>query len=207
MSNGIQDKYRVVVDALSDRMMADEFKRNRDREFLRSKDGLTQRLAISLREPEGERVAYVEVFPGFNYSEVEALAYKLQNKKPRPSFLTCSMNIGLLTPKNSLLEWPLESRTDTKVLSKTVIDTVNRYAFPFWEDFSTLDKLLARYEAGDRRVCTGDWSWRQAAAYAVAGRPEKAAEVLKAKLEKASPAGRSAIDAALEQLAQQTARR
>jgi hypothetical protein len=174
--------------------------RGRD-EFVRYHGTIMQRLAVSLREVETDLAGYVEVFPGFNIPELEALAASLQGKKPRPGFITCSMNIGLLTSKGALLEWPLRAGDDIAPLARLMANVVRESAVPFWNEFLSLDKLLAAFESGDFRVCRGgEWQWRQVAACCLLGRKSQARDLLQRRLLTAAPALKPVIESALRKI-------
>jgi hypothetical protein len=202
MSQGIRDQYHDLINRLSADLLGSGFKLRGQEEFIRLQGDVLQRLALSLREPPGEAVGYVEVFPGFNYPEVETLAATLQGKKVRPGFITCSLNIGLLTPKKANSEWSLPAGNNVEPTARSVAQTVNEVAIPFWKEFSSLENLLARFEAGDFRICRGaEWVWRQAAAYCLIGQPERAVQLLKEKLA-ATPGLKSIIENSLRKISE-----
>jgi hypothetical protein len=203
MSQTMRGEYSDLINRVSPDLLRFGFKQRGQEEFIRAGDGnVMQRLALSLREPMGGSVGYVEVFPGFNYPEVELLAATLQGKKVRSGFITCSLNIGLLTPKKAHLEWPLQAGNNIESAARLVTHTVAEVAVPFWDEFSSLENLLARFEADDFRLCRGaDWFWRQAAAYCLIGQAERAAQVLKAKLA-AKPGLKSRVENALQKISE-----
>jgi hypothetical protein len=205
MSELVQELYRRIGGALATDLAGLGFKPRGQEEWVHSRKGLQQRLATSLREPPGEDAGYLEVFPGFNFPEVEDLAASLQGKKPRPGFITCSLNIGLLTPKGVNLEWPLRPDGDDELIVQLVAQTVAETAPPFWDEFSSVADLLAHFDANDFRVCRGaEWPWRQIAACCLVGQTTRAVELLNARLAAAPPSGKGMIESAVKKMSQYT---
>lgn len=208
MSDETRDQYRIAADAVAAEVQSVGFKMARGRDELsRSRGAVTQRLAFSLRQPHGAGVGYVEVFPGFNFVQLEALAADLQGKKPRPGFLTCSLNVGLLMPAGSAVEWRLGPGADPAAVTGQIAEAIRTFAVPFWDEFCSLPELLVRYDAGDRRVCRGaEWPWRRVAACVLLGDTPRAASLLEGMLATAHPATRPAVERALHRLAAAAAR-
>ena len=201
MGEQIRNLYRSVSDTLDVDLSRLGFKRRGQEEWFRTRDGVLHRLAISLRQPAGEDTGYLEAFPGFNFPEVEDLAASLQSKKPRPGFLTCSLNIGLLTPKEVILDWPLRPNSNEVQTAQVISQTVSEMAPPFWDEFSSVADLLAHFEAKDFRLCRGaEWFWRQIAACCLVGQIERAVELLNQKLADSPPAARAGISSALDRV-------
>lgn len=178
MDADIRDYYNSILDALAADWSGKGFRTHPRDKFTRTVDGVLQRLAMSLRELPNENAGYVEVYVGFNFAELETLAADLQGEMPRRGFLTCSLNLGLLTAKGELLEWPLRRKEDVSRILRQVQPILADVAVPFWNEFLSLENLLAHYEAGDPRVCGGEWFWEQMAAYCLLGKPERAVRLL-----------------------------
>jgi hypothetical protein len=208
MTEDIRHKYAAVIDRLSVDLSPLGFVLHARQEFTRRRNGVTQRLATSLRHVPGEPTGYIEVFPGFNFPKVESLAASLQGKKPRAGFITCSLNIGLLTPKNATMEWPAHLNEDVEATALSVTQTVMQYAVPFWDEFSSLEELIRHFEEGDPRICRGaEWPWKLVAAYCLAGRPERASELLATRLAQVPAEQRPAVEGALQKISQNAAGR
>lgn len=142
---------------------------------------------------------FVEAFPGFNVPRLETLAADLQGKKPRPGFLTCSLNVGLLTPKGGNVEWRLGDGDDPAAVARLATEAVREFAVPFWGEFTSVERLLARYDAGDRRVCRGaEWPWRRVAACVLLGDAARAASLLDDMRATAAPPMQPTIERALD---------
>lgn len=204
MATGTRSKYESIVDAIAARLSIERFKRKGPEEFLRQQKPVSHRLRTSLREPTGERVSYVEVFPGFDFRDVEELAATLAGTKPRSGFITCSLNIGLLTPKSAVIEWPLNAKSDAETIAATVLETIDRYAVPFWNEFRSIEYLAKQYEANDFRICVGEYYWRQAAAYCLLADSSRATKLLQGQLTTAKPRAKAAIESALPKIAEFT---
>jgi hypothetical protein len=199
----IRRHYQVVLSALSKQLLPMGFKARGGEAFTRVQGAVTQRLASTLREPEGEAVGFVEVYPGFNFPEVEEVSAHLRGTKPRRGFITCSLNIGLLTPKAQFLEWRLRSKESPENTAHKAVDAIADFAIPFWKEFLTIEELVKAFEGEDPRLCSGDeWPWQQAAAYSVMGKPRKAIHVLNKLLEVEPPSQRATIEAAIRGLTQ-----
>jgi hypothetical protein len=171
--------YEKLIRDLAGEMNSLGFASSGPEEFVRVLAKVHQRLRVSLRFDPHAGIGYVEVFPGFNFHEVESLAARLQGKKVRSGFITCSLNIGLLGPQGASTEWPLSSQSSLPELLKEVSGAIHTLGAPFWEEFSTMEMLLARFEAADTRVRRGDWLWRYAATNCLLGNKEKALDFLK----------------------------
>lgn len=160
-------------------MSALGFNHLRKHEFVRKQDQVAQHLALLLRVPHGEDIAFVEAFAGFIFEEVEVLAARLHGKEHRREFKTCSRNIGLLAPARKFIEWPLRGNRDVDGLAHTTCKMVTECAVPFWENYSTLEKLAGHYDEGDPSVCCGEeWPWRYAAVCILLGLNDRAAGVI-----------------------------
>lgn len=203
MSENMIQMYRDLISTLCVDLATLDFVPRGDEEFIRKTAGPLQRLSLSLRKAPHEQIGYVEAFPGFNYPEIESLAASLQGKKPRVGFLTCSLNIGLLTPQGTSLEWPLSPDDDTDILARVVFQLVSDFGIPFWENFSTIEKLLNQLEIGDFRVCRGaEWPWRMAAAYCLLGQRSRAVEFLRERLTQIPVLAKPVVDVALQKISE-----
>lgn len=203
MNEDVSGLYATVISYIAKGMNQLGFKARGGQEFVHKKGGLLKRLALSMHRPAVEQNRYAEAFVGFNFSEVEALAAELQAKKPRPGFMTCSLNIGLLTPSGTGLRWPLLPNSNAEEFANVVSRTIADSAVPFWDEFSSVDKLLAHLESGDFRVCRGiEWPWRRTAAYCLLGKPARAIEFLQAQAEEVSGPSRIIIETAIRKIAQ-----
>lgn len=202
MSDGVRDQFQVVVDTVAAEMRAIGFKAARGRsEMSRSAGPVTQRLTMLWREAPGAGAGYVEACPGFNFPNLESLAADLQGKKPRAGFITCSLNLGLLTPKGSAVEWRLGAGDNPAAVARFAIDAVRAFAVPFWDEFTSIDDLLTRYDAGDRRVCRGaEWPWRRVAACVLLGHTARATSLLDGMIATAPPSLRPTVEHALQRL-------
>lgn len=199
----VREQFGIVTRVLETKLSDLGFRRRGQDEWVRVHGKLLQRVTISLREPPGEDTGYVEVFAGFNFPDVETLAAGLQGKKPRTGFMTCSLNIGLLTPNGVNLEWPLGPDTSVDEIARLVADTASQFIPPFLEEFSSVADLLSRFEANDFRVCRGsEWPWRQIAAACLDGQTTRATELLKAKLAAAPSSTKAVIESALSKVNQ-----
>lgn len=143
MSQALYDRYEAIISVVKAELASFGFTSGKGQEFLRSRGKVSQRFAISLRERAGEEMGFVETFPGFIFPEVEKFASSLRNKKPRPGFLTCSLNIGLAQPNGSFLEWPLSSRETPRLFRWQFRRLSVRKPFPFGTNFSQ-SKVFAR---------------------------------------------------------------
>jgi hypothetical protein len=198
---GIRQQYRAVLDALLQHLASTGFSLRGRETFFRTRKGVQQNLTVSLREPPGEDVGFVEVYPGFNFPEVEALAASLQGKKPRAGFITCSLNIGLLSPKATQAEWPLHTNEDFRPTAHVAIQSVVDFAAPFWDEFSSLQELSHGFDSMDPRLCRGSvWPWRQIAATSLSGHSDRAIELLKSRRGSGPDFKDIVVDAALKHL-------
>lgn len=202
MSDRLRDQYRAAAAALAAELKASGFKvaRSGD-EMSRSRGAVVQRLALSFREPPGSGVGYIEVFPGVNFATLEAVAADLQSKKPRAGFITCSLDIGLLMPAGAAVQWELRADSDPAAATRSIIEAVQTFAVPFWNEFASLPDLLALYDAGDPRVCRGaEWPWRRVAACMLLGDTTRAVSLLNDMLTSVRPPMRPTVEHALERL-------
>ncbi|MFL5328500.1 MAG: hypothetical protein ACJ8C4_06260 [Gemmataceae bacterium] len=163
-------KFDAVVTSVYGHVAKFGFVERKGSVFTRVVDGLTQRLSISLREILQERNAFVEAFVGFNFPEIERRAAELQNKRVRPDFITCSLNIGLLTERHTAVEWTITDETQVDEVAHMIHSTVDEYGLPFWDNYSSIERLIESYSANDNLLCRGsEWPWRCVAACEKAG--------------------------------------
>lgn len=194
----------AITQSISGQMTDLGFKARGQTEFLRGRKPLTQRLALSVREVPSENAAFVEAFVGFNFADVEEFAASLQGKRPRPGFMTCSLNIGSLTPDARIVEWPLPAENDAEPLAAVIRKMVSDFTVPFWEEFSTLEKLAAHYADGDTLLCRGgEWPWRCAAVHSLIGQPGWAIDFLQDRIKQVPSMSSDLVDAAISRLSQQ----
>lgn len=168
-----------------------------DKGFVLSKKGIykrktrecNQELNVLLRRIHGQEAGYVQVCPGFEYEELEKLAAELRGEEPRKGWPTASANIGNLMPQRNFIEWPLTETTNIFALGELVGSYIKNYAFPFWEEFSTLEGLIQGYEKEDPRLTLAgnSYKWRMVAAYCLLKDYGAAIDTLK-KWEKGNPA-------------------
>ncbi len=204
MNVTIDTSFTALVRSVSTEMTNHGFKPRGQAEFIRTLNRLVQRFALSVRQSPVEKTAFVEAFVGFNFPDVEELAASLQGKKPRPGFMTCSLNIGLLTPESKITDWPLPSDEDVGTLATIVLKMVSEFAVLFWDEFSTLEKLATHYGDGDVLLCRGaEWPWRCAATYALLGEPTRAVSFLRERLKQAAGMSAEVVGSAIEKLSQQ----
>lgn len=201
MSEQVYAIYQRICCALASELAAMGFKPRGQEEWVHSRKGLQKRITTSLREPPGEDAGYLEVFCGFNFPEVEDLAASLQGKKPRSGFITCSLNIGLLTPQGVNLEWSLRPDGDVESIIQVVVQTVAETAPSFWDEFTSVTDLLTHFDTGDFRVCRGaEWPWRRIASYCLIGQTTRAIELLDEMLVGAHPDAKGKIESAIRKI-------
>lgn len=200
-SGAIHDQYLALFAKLSGELTSLGFVSGKREEFLRFRGEVVQRCAVSLREPRDSNEGYVEVFPGFNFAEVEALAARIQGKKPRSEFITCSLNIGLLASSGAAVEWPLSAESTANLIFPSIERAVKEAAVPFWEAFLSLENLLASFEAGDFRLCRGaEWKWRHVAVLCLLNQTDRAVELLRERVSASTTQLRPTLEAALERM-------
>jgi hypothetical protein len=190
----------MLTPVLDARLALLGFRPKRRYEWTSTSDQPAQRIALSVRKVRGTDTCYVEAFVGVHYPELEALCARLQGKALRKGFFTCSLNVGLLTPKKSMIEWPFTTETDPSLLATTIADVLEEVAPPFFRDFASLTDVLRRFRHHDRRICVGmDWTWKQAAVEALLGHRDEAINTLQA-IARAVPTMQASVDSAIAEV-------
>lgn len=179
MNSDILKLFAIVGSQLDRYLASVGFKQSAKQEWARKYMDAHQRLRISIAALPRDDGAYIEVFPGVDFSAVENLAASLQDKKPRKGLMTCSINIGLLSTSQTRAEWRVASDTNANSTASDIVEAVRRLALPFWNDFTTLASLLNSYDENDFRFCRGaEWPWRHVAAACLCGSSNRAVELL-----------------------------
>ncbi|VBB09909.1 Hypothetical protein LUCI_5207 [Lucifera butyrica] len=179
---------KLVSEGLSAILEPHGFVLRKKRGFKRKIEKCEQELNVQLRQIRGQDAGYVQVCPGFRYEALEVLVADLSGEKLRKGWPSAAANIGNLKPQREFLEWPLTNTTDIFALSNLICSCIREYAFPFWDEFSTINGLVKGYESEDSRLTLAgnSYRWRMSAAYCLQGNHGAAVNVLE-RWEKGRP--------------------
>lgn len=200
MTENIDSKFHALSQIIDERLGKLNFHKKRNLEWRSSTEIPIQRVTLSLRKERGGQTGYVEAFAAFNFPDLELLCAHLKGTKVRKDFFTCSLNLGLLTEKKSMIEWPLSIDTDVFHLADAVAGILCKTVPPFFREFASLEDLLNHYRVKDRRICSGmECEWKQAAAETLLGLFEEAERTV-SKIARDQPAMQQTVATAITEI-------
>lgn len=172
---------KLVIEGLSPVMLNEGFKLKNNRIFFRKVNDCKQELVVSFRYIKGTESGYVTVTPNFSYENIEKIVSYLKGEQFKKGWPTAAANIGNLRPQREFIEWPLTLTTDVNELSKLINEYIKDYAFPFWNDYSSIENLINGYENQDPRLTLNGsgYRWRMVAANYILKRIDLAKDILK----------------------------
>ncbi|MCB2362492.1 hypothetical protein [Clostridium estertheticum] len=193
---------KFIVEGLGIILQQEGFDIKRKSMFIRKVGKCKQELNVLFREINGQEAGYIQVFVAFRFDELERLTAELKGGKLRKDWPTVSINIGNLKKEREFIEWPLNEKTDVNSLSTQILGYINEYAYPFWQQFSSIQGIIKGYKDQDSSLILNgnSYRWKMAAAYWVDGEIENARQVLE-KWEQGKPS-EEILNQALKRLTQ-----
>lgn len=161
-----------------------------------------QELNLLFRKINGQEAGYIQIFLAFRFDELEKLVAELKGEKLKKDWPTVSVNIGNLKKEREFIEWFLNETTDTKFLSTQILNYINEYGYPFWQQFSSIQGVIDGYENQNLSLMLNgnSYRWKIAAAYWLNGEIESAKQILE-KWEQGKPS-EEILNQALKKLTQ-----
>ena len=152
----------------------------RKNEFTRTYGDFKQCIYIIFNKIRGQEAGKIQVNVAFRHDKLEKLTSELNGEEFRKDWPSASICIGYLTEESEYIQWLLNESSDVKELSNIILEYIDKYAFPFWEKYSTLQALIDGYINQDiGLIITGNgYVWRMAAAYWLKGEIENARQTL-----------------------------
>lgn len=198
--NDILNKF--IIEELRDILQKEGFKLKGKNRFIRKVGKCNQELNLLFRKINGQEAGYIQIFLAFRFDELEKLAAGLKGEKLKKDWPTFSINIGNLKKEREFIEWFLNETTDTKFLSTQILNYINEYGYPFWQQFSSIQGVIEGYENQNLSLMLNgnSYRWKIAAAYWLNGEIESAKHILE-KWEQGKPS-EEILNQALKKLTQ-----
>lgn len=198
--NDILNKF--IIEELRDILQKEGFKLKGKNRFIRKVGKCNQELNLLFRKINGQEAGYIQIFLAFRFDELEKLAAGLKGEKLKKDWPTFSINIGNLKKEREFIEWFLNETTDTKFLSTQILNYINEYGYPFWQQFSSIQGVIDGYENQNLSLMLNgnSYRWKIAAAYWLNGEIESAKQILE-KWEQGKPS-EEILNQALKKLTQ-----
>ncbi len=169
-----------IVDGLGNILQKEGFILKGKNTFIRKVGECKQEVNVLFRKINGQEAGYIQIFVAFTFDQLEKLTAELKGEKPRKDWPTVSINVGNLKKERDFAEWFLNAETDINSLSEQISKYLNEYAYPFWQQFSSIQRVKDGFENHDLRLMLNgnSYKWKMAAAYWSSGETEKAKQVL-----------------------------
>lgn len=198
--NDILNKF--IIEELRDILQKEGFKLEGKNRFIRKVGKCNQELNLLFRKINGQEAGYIQIFLAFRFDELEKLVAELKGEKLKKDWPTVSVNIGNLKKEREFIEWFLNETTDTKFLSTQILNYINEYGYPFWQQFSSIQGVIDGYENQNLSLMLNgnSYRWKIAAAYWLNGEIESAKQILE-KWEQGKPS-EEILNQALKKLTQ-----
>lgn len=198
--NDILNKF--IIEELRDILQKEGFKLKGKNRFIRKVGKCNQELNLLFRKINGQEAGYIQIFLAFRFDELEKLVAELKGEKLKKDWPTFSINIGNLKKEREFIEWFLNETTDTKFLSTQILNYINEYGYPFWQQFSSIQGVIDGYENQNLSLMLNgnSYRWKIAAAYWLNGEIESAKQILE-KWEQGKPS-EEILNQALKKLTQ-----
>lgn len=198
--NDILNKF--IIEELRDILQKEGFKLKGKNRFIRKVGKCNQELNLLFRKINGQEAGYIQIFLAFRFDELEKLTAELKGEKLKKDWPTFSVNIGNLKKEREFIEWFLNETTDTKFLSTQILNYINEYGYPFWQQFSSIQGVIDGYENQNLSLMLNgnSYRWKIAAAYWLNGEIESAKQILE-KWEQGKPS-EEILNQALKKLTQ-----
>lgn len=198
--NDILNKF--IIEELRDILQKEGFKLKGKNRFIRKVGKCNQELNLLFRKINGQEAGYIQIFLAFRFDELEKLAAGLKGEKLKKDWPTFSINIGNLKKEREFIEWFLNETTDTKFLSTQILNYINEYGYPFWQQFSSIQGVIDGYENQNLSLMLNgnSYRWKIAAAYWLNAEIESAKQILE-KWEQGKPS-EEILNQALKKLTQ-----
>lgn len=198
--NDILNKF--IIEELRDILQKEGFKLKGKNRFIRKVGKCNQELNLLFRKINGQEAGYIQIFLAFRFDELEKLVAELKGEKLKKDWPTVSVNIGNLKKEREFIEWFLNETTDTKFLSTQILNYINEYGYPFWQQFSSIQGVIDGYENQNLSLMLNgnSYRWKIAAAYWLNGEIESAKQILE-KWEQGKPS-EEILNQALKKLTQ-----
>lgn len=198
--NDILNKF--IIEELGAILQQEGFKLKSKSTFIRKVGKCKQELNVLFRKINGQEAGYIQIFVAFRFDELEKLTAELKGEKLKKNWPTVSINIGNLRKEREFIEWPLNETTDIKFLSTQILNYINEYAYPFWQQFSSIQGIIDGYKNQNSSLMLNgnSYRWKMAAAYWLDGEIESARQILE-KWEQGKPS-KAVLNQALKRITQ-----
>lgn len=198
--NDILNKF--IIEELRDILQKEGFKLKGKNRFIRKVGKCNQELNLLFRKINGQEAGYIQIFLAFRFDELEKLTAELKGEKLKKDWPTFSVNIGNLKKEREFIEWFLNETTDTKFLSTQILNYINEYGYPFWQQFSSIQGVIDGYENQNLSLMLNgnSYRWKISAAYWLNGEIESVKQILE-KWEQGKPS-EEILNQALKKLTQ-----
>lgn len=198
--NDILNKF--IIEELGAILQQEGFKLKAKSTFIRKVGKCKQELNVLFRKINGQEAGYIQIFIAFRFDELEKLTAELKGEKLKKDWPTVSVNVGNLKKEREFIEWPLNETTDIKFLSTQILNYINEYAYPFWQQFSSIQGIIDGYRNQNSSLMLNgnSYRWKMAAAYWLDGEIESARQILE-KWEQGKPS-EEILNQALKRLTQ-----
>lgn len=198
--NDILNKF--IIEELRDILQKEGFKLKGKNRFIRKVGKCNQELNLLFRKINGQEAGYIQIFLAFRFDELEKLTAELKGEKLKKDWPTFSVNIGNLKKEREFIEWFLNETTDTKFLSTQILNYINEYGYPFWQQFSSIQGVIDGYENQNLSLMLNgnSYRWKISVAYWLNGEIESAKQILE-KWEQGKPS-EEILNQALKKLTQ-----
>ena len=156
------------------------FTLKRKTEFTRIYGEFKQYVYIIFNKIKGQEAGNIQVNVAFRHDELEKRTSELNGEEHRKDWPSASICIGYLTEEREYIQWLLNESSDIKELGNIILEYIDKYAFSFWEKYSTIQALINGYKNQDIELTiTGNsYVWSMAAAYWLKGEAENARKTL-----------------------------
>lgn len=191
------DWYGLATSAVDEVVAPAGFRRSGKEQWWRKGSNLRHRVATGLRKDRGADSGGFQIYLGVDLVELNELVARLRGTTVRKGLFTVSMDLAIAGQANRYREWPLGPGVDVGSVTSAASEELGRIMPVFFDEFGTLDALVARYEAADPRVAILEWRWKHVAALLLLGDTEGGLTVLRSMLEAAAPQERSTVEEAI----------
>lgn len=139
----MKEKIIELDDLLAEMFKRYGYKRKRKRTYHCKIEGGVQEIHFSPTKTRGKDEAYIDIYAGFDYPELNKIICFLRDEQYKKTTFTAFRNIYPYINPKKLYGFYIDSLTDVIAIADDILDKFEKYVFPFLEKCNTLEKYEA----------------------------------------------------------------
>ena len=172
---------KLISEEIGKSLLDNGFTLKRKTDFVRNSDEIEQFVYVIFNKARGQEAGTIQVNIAFRHDKLEKKIAELKGAELRKGWPTASISTGYLSEECTYIDYYLDESTDIVDLGNQIVTQINKYAYAFWNKYSTLQGILDGYVQKDFALIAplgNRYVWNLSAAYCLLGDTENAVKTL-----------------------------